>query len=202
MAFFRGPQLALGAAILILVAGGTWQMVELVQLRQRVTQIEGERASLQRDDRQLKQRIDAQQKQNDQLAEGIKSRPELPETKLPSAPAMVSVTWTISGLRDANTDGNGPRSLSIPPGTDSIRLAFNLPNTRYSRYRIAVQTLAGEEIWSRGGLKANRVKSGSSLAINIPAKRFRNGNYSLVLSGSNPTSEPVEIGEFYLEVNR
>jgi hypothetical protein len=207
LAWFRGPKLAVGlsfaAATLVLVAGAMWLLNETLRLRQQLAQNERERAALQQREQELKRQIDTQRERNDQLAQELDSVQQklesLSATARQPAPAMASFTWTLSGLR--GSDAGAPRRLVIPPGAEFVRLTFKLPTARYSNYRIALQTLAGEEIWSRGEIKARPTKSGASVTLIAPAKEFKEGSYGLALSGIRATGEAVEIGEFHIEVD-
>src|SRR5215510_4557739 len=98
---------------------------------------------------------------------------------------MVSLTLTISGLRDTRTTDNETQMLHIPSGTEVVKLSFKLPTALYSRYSVGLRTLSGEKIWTRGDIKSRRVNSGAILGLNVPAKQFKNGTYNLVLSGNN-----------------
>lgn len=203
---FRWPPLALrlsfGIAVLILAAGGILQTMEIARLRQELTRTERESADVQERERELKRQIDAQQAQNAQLTQELQSVHEkLTSLSTPAPiPEMVSLAWTISNLRDLNPNGNAPRTLRISPGVNLVELTFNLPAARDSHYSVTLQSLAGEEIWNRGEIKAIPAKSGLSLVLRVPAKEFQKGAYSLVLRGKNAGGESIEIGEFHLEV--
>ncbi|MBO0719387.1 MAG: hypothetical protein J2P41_01075 [Blastocatellia bacterium] len=195
LAPFRGPRLALGVslaiAILLIALVGSLRFIE------------------KRNERTIAKNSPQPQEKDkqDQQALPVNPVPETPSPKTgpivtPKAPAVISMTWTITGLRVLGA--NAPRLIHIPPGHETVQINLNfldLAHDRYSRFSAVVQNSTGKEVWRRNDIKANRAKAGSAIILNIPAKQLKPGPYSLMLSG-NKRGEWVDIREFYIKVIR
>ncbi|HKX29391.1 MAG TPA: hypothetical protein VJ302_16965 [Blastocatellia bacterium] len=209
-AFFQGPRLALTlagtAAVVFLTVSAIWQASETVRLRRQLALTEAARLNLQERAQDLNRLIEAEQARNGELAQELQNLRPKPETASAVAPrplpAAISFAWTLSGLRDIESTGSSPRILRIPPGTELVELNFNLPGTRFAYYRLALQTLSGEELWSRNRLVANQTRSTGFLVLKVPAEQLQKGPYILALTGIDPGKDGVGIGEFYIEVDR
>ncbi|HKX31313.1 MAG TPA: hypothetical protein VJ302_26730 [Blastocatellia bacterium] len=210
LAAFQGPKLAFGltfaATILMLAAGGLWQVKQTARMRDQLAQIQSERVALEQREAELKRRIASQQQQNDQLVQELQNVQQKLSEPTPAPkplPAMASFAWTMGRLSRETLPGDSAlRALQIPPGTELVQLTFNLSSARYSHYQVAMQTLTGEELWSFGDLTASRSGSGAILKLRVPAELMQKGSYSLVISGDTPTTELVPIVEFHVEVTR
>jgi hypothetical protein len=208
---FRGPRLALGmsfaAAMLILAIAGIWLGV-------------GNRSQ---DDRQLATVDTApspdpgrgsnpdQPKQPIQEAQKTdinRERAEKPTTTKPAAnPVIASFTLTIPGvvpgMRDIDKSGTAPQVWRIPPDANFVQMTFNHGGNPYDGYRVSLNYIeSGQRAWSRSDVRASRVKSGTLLVLNVPAKRFDEGLYSLEISRYNDTGGWDVFHRFLIEVDR
>ncbi|MBO0798510.1 MAG: hypothetical protein J2P31_06780, partial [Blastocatellia bacterium] len=82
------------------------------------------------------------------------------------------------------------------------QLTFNHKDAPYQRYKVSLLTTEGKQIWSHSEVKFSRLKSDTSLQLNVPARQFREGTYILSLSRNNTEGEWVVFHEFYIEVYR
>lgn len=197
MAPFRGPRLALGVslaiAILLITLVGTLRFIE------------------NRNPQTVAQNTPQQQKAEEKVAQEQPAPPTNPSVTpspktapfvTPKAPAVISMTWTITGLRVLGA--NTPRLIHLTPGHETVQITLNfldLAHDRYSRFSAVVQNSTGKEVWRRSDIKGNRAKAGSAIILNIPAKQLKPGPYSLMLSG-NKRGDWVDIREFYIKVVR
>jgi hypothetical protein len=203
LAPFRAPKLAFGismaAVLLILGVVGAMRIFDtLTPVEEKVTQ---------NNPRPSPEQEKADEKApNDQPTPEVRIIEQAPEvilTPTPKIPVVASFVWTVPGIRSLGS--NAPRLIRIPPGSETVQLTLNfpdLPADRYSRFSASIQNSAGKEIWRRSDIRANRVKSGSSMVLKVPAKQFENGPFSLMLGGNNSRGEWVDIREFYIKVER
>jgi hypothetical protein len=203
LAPFRGPKLAFGismAAVLLIlgVVGAVRLFDTLPSVEPKVT-----RNNPRPSPEQEKADENIPNDQSTPEIRIIEQTPEVIPAPTPKIPVVASFVWTVPGIRSLGS--NAPRLIRIPPGNEMVQLTLNFPDLpvdRYSRFSASIQDSAGKEIWSRSDIKANRVKSGSSMVWRVPAKQFATGPYSLMLSGYNSRGEWVNIREFYIKVER
>jgi anti-sigma factor RsiW len=205
----RGPRLALGVSIAlasVLVAlGGAWLVVETKRLRQELREAQVARASHERGERELAQRVADERKRAEELAaelERLRTQPPIlrPEPKVGPAPAFVSLLLTVGGIR--STETGPPSTLVIPPGTAQVRLQLNLKEHDYPSYRAVLLRVGGGEIFSRQGLRPKTTRSGASLAFILPADKFATGDYLLTLRGVSRDGEVDEVSKSLFRVER
>jgi hypothetical protein len=204
---FRVQKFALGmsfaAAIMILAIAGSWMLIGTRQrnggeLANANTSASPEKATDQQ--KPSGEQVDRDIKQDNQVKSVTPVAP-----KSPAKSVIASFILTIpGGVRGGPIKGpnTAPEVLRLPSGADSIQLTLNHQDAPYSRYRVSLQTIAGKQLWSRSEVKASRVKSGTSLLLNVPAKQFNEGSYILSVSRNNSEGEWVLFHDFYIEVVR
>ena len=207
-AFFSGLKLShkfsYAAAVAIIIAGVAWQITVMKRQAEQIAQSDRERAEKLKREQQSTQQLAEQQSSKDQVTPESKNNEKKPEVS-PSpnsnpTSTIASVTWTLSTVRSVTITENSPRKLHIKPDTTAVRLIFNLPVSGYKGYGVTLQTLTGQEVWKRIGVKTNPGKSGEVLVLTVPAKQFRNESYLVLVSGNNPSGKRVDFGQFYLDV--
>jgi len=207
----RGPRLALGASIAlasVLVAlGGAWLLVETKRLREELKEAQVARASHERGERELAQRVAGERRRVEELAaelERLRTQPQTlqsePTPPVRPAPAFVSLLLTVGGIR--STETGPPSTLVIPPGTAQVRLQLNLKEHDYPSYRAVLLRVGGGEIFSRQGLRPKTTRSGASLAFILPADKFATGDYLLTLRGVSPSGEVDDVSKSLFRVER
>jgi hypothetical protein len=196
---FRVQKFALGmsfaAAVLILTIAGSWMLIRTRQQSGGELAIANTTAS--------PEKVTGEQKPSGQQA----NNPEIKQKNqdnsvVPVAPKVASFILTIPGVRGVKGPGpsTAPKVLRLPSGADSVQLTVNHQDAPYSRYRVSLQNITGKQIWSRSDVKASRVKSGTSLLLNVPAKQFSQGSYILSVSRNNSEGEWVVFHDFLIEV--
>jgi hypothetical protein len=128
--------------------------------------------------------------------------PVAPKQAAKSVVASFILTIPGPGFRGGPPKGpeTKPVLLRLPSGAESVQLTVNHPDVPYSRYKVSLQTITGKEFWSRSDVKASRVKSGTSLLLNVPAKQFNAGSYILSVSRNNSEGEWVLFHDFLIEI--
>jgi hypothetical protein len=207
---FRGPRLALGmsfaAAMLILAVAGTWMIIG--NRHQDSGQIANVNPVASPDAGQVSN--PDQQKQPGQQTQGAdinQDKTEPPITPKPaSKPVIASFLLTIPVKKrgeDINQSTIKPQVWRIPSNADLVQMTFNHPGNPYNDYKVMLRYLSsGQRVWSRSDVRANRMKSGTLLVLNVPAQRFDEGAYSLEIFRDNAEGEWVLLQEFLVNVQR
>jgi hypothetical protein len=197
---FRGPRLALGmsfaAAMLILAVAGTWIMVG-----NRGN--DGQIASV--NPTSSPEKVQAPNADQPEIpSKEVDSNRENEEKPIIAKPKPVTASFVLNipGLRDINKGSTAPQVWRIPDNTDFVQMAFNHKGDPYGNYRVSLKYISGKQAWRRSDIQASRVKSGTLLIVNMPAKRIEEGSYSLEISRDNVAGEWVMFHEFLIEVVR
>jgi hypothetical protein len=202
---FRGPRLALGmsfaAAMLILAVAGTWLIVG--NRSQNDRQIATVSPTPSPDPEQVsnpgKEEQPGQQKQEPDIKPGRVEQPSAP--KPPSKPVIASFTLTFPKI-PTRTIGATPQVWRIPPDADLVQMTFNHDGSPYNSYKVLLRYPSGQRAWSRSDVRANRMKSGTLLVLNVPAKRFDEGSYTLEVFRDDAKSEWALLQTFLIDVER
>jgi hypothetical protein len=200
---FRGPRLALGisfaAAMLILAVAGTWLIVG--NRGQGDQQLATVNPTPSPDPGPVSNPNQRKQPDNEAQKPDI-NRERLEQTSTPkptSKPVLASFILNISVNRDPTT----PQIWRIPPDANMVQMTFNHQGNPHNDYKVMLRHLSsGQRVWSRSDIRANRVKSGTLLVLNVPAQRFDEGVYSLDIFRDNAEGEWVLFQEFIIEVQR
>lgn len=203
-----GRRLALGfsMALLLIVIGGIWSLTERRRLHGELAQTQAARAVQEQHERELQQQLaDERTRINDLNDELSRARsqvkgPEAAAPAMPTSPAFVTLLLTAGGTRGSDS-GSAPK-LMIPTGTEQVRIQLNLKEGNYPNYRVVLQAIGGETIFSRQGVKPKATKSGSVFVIIMPARRFAAGDYILTLRGVRPDAEVDDVSKSIFRVER
>jgi hypothetical protein len=207
LAPFRGPRLALGmsfaAAMLILAVAGTWLIVG--NREQDNGQIANVNPPASPDPGQASnpgQQNDS--RQQPQVANIDPQKSEQKVTPKPaSKPVIASFILTVPKMIKRDINSTPPQVWRIPSEADFVQLTFNHQGNPYNDYKVMLRYLSsGQQVWSRSDLKASRMKSGTLLVLNIPAKRFDEGSYTLEIFRDNTEGEWDKLYAFFIEVQR
>ncbi len=210
------------AAMIVLVGFSAWQAVALrSQLDQEqetvaagLEQIELLRAQAhtarQGDPRLAEELAAARQQLADLESRGAQLRTELDEARQAiaargTASPIATVARSASFVLSMATSVRGVEAaqrLRIPAGIDHVDLQVDLTgDTGFESYRLALRTIAGDEIWSRAGLKLQAPSWGSGVELRLPAASLVPGNYELMVFG-NSAGELEELAFIDFRVDR
>lgn len=209
LASLRGPKLAwaFSAALLLTAAGAAWLLIQTMRPQQELAKTESQRATQEQRGRDSQQQV-ANDRQRPEKPPDERERPRaeqqnvppLPSPPVKAVPAFASLTLTVGGTR--STDGAPPAVLVIPARTEQVRLRLILRENDYTSYRAALQPAGGTEIYASGRLTPRITKSGVSLALTIPARRFATGDYILTLRGVSESGEVEDVSKSLFRVER
>jgi len=184
--FSTGSKLALAfsTALVLLAVGvllfGWWQ------LQQQSRRLAAQQAALDQRQRELDQ----------QAVELARQGPTPVETPVPSQVPQEPAPQTGSVLAFALSPG-GARSVSgstdirIPSGTSDVKVTLNLRGTDYSSYRVILNSVDRQNIFSKSSLKPRVTNNRAALTFRIPAQRLPPGDYYLSVCGE-PANESVD----------
>ncbi len=195
---------SIALATLLVMLGGVWFVIETRRLRQELSQTQAARTDQEKHERELEQEVAGERMRAEELTtelERLRRGPQpAPTPQAPSAPTFASLILTIGGFR--GTDTAPPARLVIPPGTEQVRLQLNLKERDYASYRASLQAAGGPEVFSRQGLKPRATKSGASIALIVPARKFATGDYILTLRGVNQGGETDDVSKSIFRVEK
>jgi hypothetical protein len=115
------------------------------------------------------------------------------------SPTVVSLLLTMGLVRGG---GETPH-VALPPTADRLRIQLDLGDAGgYERYRAAILTAEGEQVWSQDQLSAARAGPAPAVVIELPARLLPRGDYEVTLLGLIPAHEPERVGSYYFSITR
>jgi len=180
-------QVALVAALVVLVAGGAWMLG---------TRSEPTTVSVRTSPPSVSPTTPPERQPLDQREPGAPQR----DAPAPPRAAPVVLAFSISPIHVRGADE--PASLTIPTGTDIVRLHLQgeAGDQRLKRARAIVRTVAGQEVW-RGRATGLVGSQPSALArIDIPAARLRPDDYIVELLDVDSSSREAERYRYFVRV--
>ena len=209
---------AMSAAMLVILFGMIWLMLENRRMGAQLEQSRNERADISKQaqanktdfERQKKargQEIASLQSQRDDLnAKLQEERERVEDLKRRAANESRSssnnfIAFALpAGLvsRNSNDPGNEPHRLVIPPETDSIRLQLEMDKEEnYQSYRVELRTAGSNLVWSQALLTARQMGYAKAVLLTIPARVLPLGEYEVTLRGASANGELEVIGYYY-----
>lgn len=202
LAALRGRKLilAFSAALVLILVGAAWLIVQSRRSRQELARAQAAQKERERE-AQLPPANLGDQARNSNAGSDRERSESVPTPTTPStAHPPVSFALTVSGTRGPGT--GPPPVLSIPAGTDQVRLQLNLRENDYSKYQVLVQPVGGREIFGQGNLVSKAKKPGATLVLTVPAHKFVTGDYMLTLKGVTQNGEVEEVSKSLFRVEK
>jgi hypothetical protein len=114
------------------------------------------------------------------------------------APAIVTAVLTPGMARE----GGEITRISIPPDTNTIQLRLALPPGDYEKYRAAILTSQGTNVWTGTNLQPERLAEGKFIVLNLPANILRRDDYQAKLSGQLANSGFEDAATYTFRISR
>lgn len=203
--FVAGRRVALTAAVLILIAVGSWFAFRSLLRRNR--------SSVRMDEQVASVNRGQAEPVTGLPAEGISGgpventdgppvtptpRPSPGEAPRPTAKRETRVATII--LTPNLVRGDGGESVVVPRGTDVVLLRFGLDGGDYKSYRAQLRTPEGNEVWSTSRVNVRNTPSGRTATLRVPGKLVKAEDYVLRLSGVTAGGEVEDLARYYFRV--
>jgi hypothetical protein len=199
-AILRPRFLAPAAAFLLLLSVLSWLMVERSRLNGEVERSQARLSDQQRRERDISDQLAAEREQSrnlkselDRLLESISQGSQGPSLN----PTSIFPFLLRSSL-DPRGVGSDLQQITIPPGTDLVRLQMKIDKNDSRRFQATIRAVGGPQIWKRRSFKQ---KSGV-ITVDVPAAKLPLNDYILTLSVTTPDRETEEINNYPFRVLR
>jgi hypothetical protein len=191
--------------LLFLTFGSIWLTLKVRRTGQELAQTEVQHAAQEQRERQLQQELANERTRNQELREELEqARAAMaqigPTPSESSGACFRSLLLFASGIRGAET-GSAPK-LTVPHGTQQVRLQLNLKDNSYPRYEVELRAIGGQEIFRRRNLKPQATKTGARFVISLPAAKFSSGDYMLTLKGVAQDGEVEDVSKSLFSVEK
>jgi hypothetical protein len=186
----RMPQWALAAAAIVVVAGGSWLMVQNQRFRIDLKQALAGQAELRGGQETLRQHI---KKIEGNLKDQTRQDQQGTEVTKLETPAEIMLSLTPGMARGI---GESQNTLILPPTAARVRLQLMMDRDDYASYLAVLRTAEGREV-NRQWLKSQRVGNQRAVVAVLSSDRLRPGDHVLTLLGSNGTPGAEEEAEAY-----
>lgn len=182
--------IALMLTVIVLVAASGLLLRTTLQLRRLVDE---NRAGLS----QAEQREKALTEQIARLTGLVQ---ELSRTELSAQNGSDLASLTLApGLSRAE---DSSATLYLSQKIHRVRLILKIEGKSYLGYRVEVQNIEGDIIWSNDGLKAQRVGNQRVVEFILPAGLITRSDYLVTISGANASGSFNKISTYHFSVIR
>jgi hypothetical protein len=180
------------AAALLLVCGGL--VVRDVQLRDVLTQAQGQRAALEERARKLEQQLSDQRAANAETVRELErvraamAEMQAASVRLPDRvnnPLPAAGVIAILLLPQTRAVGQIP-TLTVPQRTSHVTFELQLESNRLPRYQAALKDPASNAIvWRSGRLTVTQRNDRPAVSVAVPVSVLKAQHYSIELTGDN-----------------
>jgi hypothetical protein len=194
---------ALTAAILAIVVGFPWLLIDRARMHGELRRLRDERAELNKRTQELEQRSSgAQTRIVDLLAQLESERARSSPDKSGKEPPPSSIITFI--LTPGLVRGNSAKALRLPRDASSVVLRLNMEAGAYVSYRAVIETTTKREVWRVDSVKPPQAaNAGGIIALPpLPAKALPSGDYVLLLSGKRPDGGFEGVADYSFMVVR
>ncbi|HEX5085094.1 MAG TPA: hypothetical protein VFY40_23910 [Blastocatellia bacterium] len=197
-AILRPRFLAPAAAFLLLLSLLSWLLLERSRLNGAVERVQAQLSDQQRRERDISDQLAVEREQSrnlksqiDRLLESISHGSQGPSLTLPSI-----FPFLLRSSLDPRGVGSDLQQITIPPGTDLVRLQIKIDKNDTRRFHATIRAVGGPPIWKRRSIKQ---KSGV-ITVDVPADKLPLNDYILTLSITTPDRETEEINNYSFRV--
>ena len=207
-----GLQMGLAAALLLVLAAGSWLAINNFRLRQEGSQAKAELGNLQRRERELSEQVAAHRSSDAEKAKELAdmrdqiARLEAQATELQakqSAPLPVSPYILSFALAPQRRGTSQFATIAIPPNADYVVLRLELEAGTYPAYRAELkQQPANQVVWRSGKLRASNAGSGKVVVVTLRPSLIKAERYLLDLSAISSEGRVEVVGSYLFAVTR
>ena len=192
------PQWALATAVVMVVASGSWLLVQNRGLQVGLQQALSGQAALRRQEEALRQRIAkfeenprGQVQENQQGSEVAKLEP----------PMGLEMTLRLTpGI--ARSAGMQVKTLVLPTPISQVRLQLMLDRDQYKTYEAVLLTAEQKEVFRGRTLRSHSIGGSTVVAWRIPENVMHEGDYIVQLKGQLATGGLEDLAPYSFRVLR
>jgi hypothetical protein len=206
-------RIALATAILLVLVGGAWLIIQTLTLRSQLTRLQAQQSSRENSQQTLEQQLATERRRNEELAtqlnqekqqraqtdESLRQLTENVNQQRNAAPRLVIASLTL--LPGVSRGATTQPKLVLPPNASVARLQIGIePEEDYKSFGVELRTTSGRPVWMRDSLTARSSRGGRSIRLTLPASALLPGEYELKLKGVPKTGPSEDVGFYYFEV--
>lgn len=174
---------AFTAAVLVLLAGASWLLVQNAAMRSRLAELEAQGRDSAIREQALRHELATQS-----------AKPPANAPAPASTPAIASLIL-MPGLTRAQS---AREQLVLSSAAQIVRIEIQLePRDDFPRFRAELRTRAGEEVLTRANLRRRQSGGAYIVSIDVPSSALSAGEYELALKGVTPNQSDADIGYYY-----
>jgi hypothetical protein len=190
------PQWALATAVVVIVASGSWMLVQNRKLRVGLQQAQAGQSELRREENTLRQQIaEFKGAPKDQVRENQKGS-EVAKLEPPMVPEM-TLRLTPGIARGFSA---APKTLVLPPTRSWLRLQLMLDRDENRTYEAVLLTADGKEVSRGRDLKIHSMGGNAVVALRIPAESIDAGDYIVRLTGRTADGGEEDVASYSFRV--
>jgi hypothetical protein len=189
------PQWALSAAAVVVVAGGSWLIVQNHRLRVGLQQARAVQAELRRGQDELRQQI-SELEQNSKKHEQQDS--EISELKTPIGPVA---TFRLTPGIARGLEG-GQKTLVLPITASLLQLQLLLDRDEYKTYEAVLLTAEQKEVLRSKALQSHSTGGNAVIFWPLPVHSLPSGDYIVKLVGQTATGQVEDVESYSFRVLR
>jgi hypothetical protein len=186
-------EVALMAAVIVLVVAVGLMLRTNTQLREQVEQNRSQRAQAEQRAAMLTRQMEQQQEQLNRLEQELARLEPLIRQ---GGSDLLSLVLT-PGLSRASDQ---TPTLNLAPGIHRVRLDLKIEDGSYRSYHAELQTAEGGVVWNREDLKTRRTGHQQVIQIVLPAVLLTRSDYLVMLTGTSSTGTTDKIGTYHFSV--
>ena len=186
-------RLAAGLAVVILVAGASWLVVQNLVMGSRIGVLEAERHDGAERERGLHRQIGDEQRHAADLAAQLEQQ----HSQTAAAHGIASLIL-LPGLSRAQS--RVPQ-LSLDASAQIAHIQIQLdPRDDFPRFRAELRTRRGQDVLTFSRLARHQSAAGYALSFDVPASVLREGDYELALKGIATGGSAQDLAYYYFSV--
>ncbi|HEU0185940.1 MAG TPA: hypothetical protein VFS27_11540 [Blastocatellia bacterium] len=193
-ALLRPRFLATATAFLLSLSILSWLLIERSRLNGEIEKARARLSDQQRREREVLDQLATEREQSRNLKSELDGLLESISQGLPLKPPSILSFLLTTG--QARIIGSNLQQITIPPGTDLLRLRMKLDKDDSRRFRAAIRAVGGPQVWSRRSIES---RSGA-ITVYVPTNKLPVNDYILTLSVKTPTGETEEIKNYSFRV--
>jgi len=216
--------LSLVTALLLFMTGGVWLLFRVQHLEIQLSQVRAQPENQSPPNQNLKEQLDQQRARNDDLSTSLNRAEEQrarleqeleslkaqngrsPEPPINAAPPQAQTpvfSVSLPLLRGRGAEGEGIKTVSLPPRTSRIRLDLALDTINpkdYKSYQVAVNKRDGAEVWKSNRVQVKTKGGESYITLILAATLLPEGEYNVELSGVSSDNQNELLGMYSFRV--